>query len=111
MECCQGINCWAHIQWFCEHAGVIRVFAERSRYRIDPYCICIPFFVKEKFNKIDKSGKRGYIEFVGLSEKLNICQFRAIRNTVYLAGWGVLMTRIKDGKEYTVEICKKKWYK
>lgn len=101
MNTCQGKNCWAHIQHICEHAGIVRVFSCDQQYEIDPYCIAITFIVKNN----------GFIEFVGLDEKLKICQFRAIRSAVYNEGLHVQMTRIKDGKKHTVEVCHKKWLK
>lgn len=59
--------CWADIDYHCEHAGLIRVYAHGQEYG-DPYCLALPFVVDEP----------GVIQFVGLSQRLRQCQVRAM---------------------------------
>jgi hypothetical protein len=101
---CSGTNCWAHIDWHCEHAGIVRVFAGGDRFNEDPYCYALPFVVRERFGNEDE--RHGLIEFEGVHDVMRPCQFRAIRTAMRAAGWGVLSTRIKNGVSRTVEICK-----
>ena len=98
-----GSGCWCHIDWHCEHAGLVRVFDEHSTFG-QPYCYALPFVVREKFD----SGERiGMIEFVGVTTVMQPCQYRAMRKAVRDTGWGILSTRVKDGKSRTIEICKR----
>ena len=108
MEVCQGHNCWCQLEWFCEHAGVARVFTEGAVDHIDPYCYCLPFVVRERFARPDAGERLGLVEFVGVVHPVMLsCQYRALRKAMRGAHWGILSTRIKNGVARTVEICRK----
>jgi hypothetical protein len=36
--------CWAHFDYFCEHGGVIRIYAD-GQTTDDPFCFSLPFSV------------------------------------------------------------------
>jgi len=106
MECEHaGERCWCHLEWHCEHAGIARVFSEHSQYG-SRFCYAIPFVVRERFEHVDERGRRGLIEFIGVMKAPTICQYRAWRRACHEQGWGLLSTRIKDGRKRTIEICK-----
>jgi hypothetical protein len=105
---CEGQQCWAHIDWFCEHAGLARVFNGDQDFG-DPYCYALAFVVREKFDKPLPNGKKGLIEFVGVIKVMSMCQYRALGDAMYKEGWGVLSTRKKNGKDIVVEVYKSKW--
>ncbi len=108
MSECEGQGCWAHIEWFCDHAGLARVFNSDQKYG-DPYCYALPFVVREKYAAPLANGKRGLVEFVGVVKVMSSCQYRAMKQAMFEAGWGIVSTRIKDGKVQTVELHKKMW--
>ena len=88
---------------------MVYVFTAGMQYYQDPFCYTITFFVKEKYDTPFPSGKRGLIEFVGIDKVMNKEQYKVIAKTMFDEGWGVLSTRIRHGKIYTVEILKKRW--
>ena len=98
-----------HIRWFCQHAGMVYVFTAGAKYYEDPFCYTLTFIVKEKYDFPLPSGKKGLIEFVGLDKVMNKKQYKAIGQAMFVEGWGVLSTRIKNGKVHTVEVFKKRW--
>lgn len=101
---------WAHVRWFCEHAGMVYVFEAGKKYYEDPYCYTITFFVKERY--VEPVGKKlGLIEFVGLDKVMNRDQYRLLGDVMYHEGWGVLSTRVKNGKIVTTEVLKRRWNK
>ena len=110
MECdkCEhaGERCWCHLEWHCEHAGIARLFSEHSHYG-DKFCYALPFVVRERFSKVDKNGRRGLLEFIGVMQIPTLCQYRAWRRACAEQGWGVLSKRMKHGKSRTIEICKR----
>jgi hypothetical protein len=95
---CEGKNCWCDLEWFCEHAGLARVFGGGEEYG-DPYCYALPFVVRDKERKL--------IEFIGVLKVMQSCQYRCLRKAMREAGWGILSTRVKDGQSRTIEICKR----
>lgn len=107
MACDKGYadGCWCHLEWHCEHSGLARVFGGGQEYG-DPYCYALPFVVRERYGSA-VNGKTGLIEFEGVTVVMKPCQYRCMRRAVRDAGWGVLSTRIKDGKARTIEICKR----
>jgi len=60
--------CWAHIEYFCEHGGVIRVFETGKAYG-DRYCYALPF------HKLSDN----VIEFVGVVTAPKLSYARAIK--------------------------------
>jgi len=58
---CDGHNCYAHIDWWCDHAGAVRVFSAGERPCVDPYCYALPFVVRERFGGDDP--RHGLVEF------------------------------------------------
>ena len=90
---------------------MVYVFTAGKKYYEDPFCYTLTFFVKEKYDTPLPSGKRGLIEFVGLDKVMNKRQYGAIGQAMLVEGWGVLSTRVKNGKIHTVEVLKKKWGK
>ena len=101
---CEGQNCWAHLDWHCEHAGLCRVFEGSNKFG-DSYCYALPFVVRERFDKPDENGKIGFIEFVGVQVVMKPCQYRAMRTAMRIAGWRILSTSKHSGKTRTIEIC------
>ena len=101
---------WGHIRWFCEHAGMVYVFEAGKKYYEDPYCYTITFFVKEKYVE-PIGGKLGLIEFVGLDKLMSRDQYRMLGDVMFEEGWGVLSTRVKNGKIITVELNRRRWNK
>jgi hypothetical protein len=111
MERCDGANCWSQLDWFCEHAGLARVFRGGAVDHVDPYCYALPFVVRERFAATNELGQLGLVEYVGVFHEADVpamkkCQGRALVTAMHDAGFGVLSTRIKDGIARTVEICK-----
>ena len=104
---CDGHDCWAQLEWFCEHAGLARVLSGDEQYG-DPYCYRLPFVVREVFPTPDSLGRKGLVEYVGVYPVMRICQYRALRTAMREAGWGILSTRVKDGRARTIEICKRR---
>jgi hypothetical protein len=102
---------WCHIRWFCPHAGMVYVFTAGKKYYEDPFCYTLTFIVKERYTEPLPNGKIGLIEFVGLDKVMNREQYKAIAKTTFDEGWGVLATRIRNGKIYTVEVLKRRWGK
>ena len=87
MGTCCSRKCWVHIDWHCEHAGLVRVYSEDAKFG-DPYCYAIPF-------------KRiGYdeIEFIGMVKNIKLCQWRAIRRELKAAHIKAIRTRVRDGQ-------------
>lgn len=105
---CDGVDCWAHLDWHCEHAGLARVFMGSQKLG-DPYCYALPFVVRTKFARPDAAGRIGLIEFVGVTTVMKPCQYRVMRAAIREAGYGILSTRIRDGEKRTIEICKRGW--
>ena len=85
------------------------MFSEGAVYG-DAYCYDLPFVVRERFETEDEEGRHGLIEFIGVHPVMIRCQYRALRAAAREAGWGILSTRIKDGRKRTIEICKRKPY-
>jgi len=102
---------WGHIRWFCEHAGMVYIFEAGKKYYEDPFCYTITFFVRERYTEPLSSGKLGLIEFIGVDKVMNRTQYRMLGNIMYNAGWGVLSTRVKNGKIVTIEVLKRRWDK
>ena len=96
------------MEWLCEHAGIIRIYGGNQKYG-DSYCHALTFVIRERFDKPELSGKIGLLEFVGVSKIVNLCQYKAIVNLLYKEGWGVLITKSKNGKFKTVEVYKGIW--
>ena len=86
-------ECWAHLEWHCEHAGLVRVFADGKQYG-DEYENALPFVA------VDEST----IEFVGLTKKLTPSQWRAARSECKAAGLKMVFKRIKNGVERKREV-------
>ena len=107
---CDGTDCWAHLDWHCEHAGLVRVFGGGDEYRRDPYCYALAFRVVDRFDSDDKR-RHGLIEFEGVFVCPRACQYRAIRTAARAAGWGVVRTRVNGGVARTNEICRAAWRK
>ena len=107
---CDKTNCWAHLEWLCPHACIIRILAGNQQYG-DPYCHALTFVVRKRFDKIEPSGKRGLMELIGVSKPVKPCQYRAVVKLLYDEGWGVLITRSKNGKFETIELYKGIWEK
>lgn len=102
---CDKTNCWAHLEWHCEHAGLARVFGGQEEFG-DPYCYALPYVVRQRY--VDGRPRAlGLIEFIGVTQVMKPCQYRAMRQAVRKAGWGILSTRIKNGQARTIEICKR----
>ncbi len=104
-DSCERTNCYAHIEWHCEHAGLARVFGGGQTFG-DPYCYCLPFVVRERFDDPQLDGTNGFVEFIGVIKVMHPCQYRAMRKAMRDAGWRILSTRSKGGEMRTVEICK-----
>jgi hypothetical protein len=102
---CQRENCYAHLEWHCEHAGLARVFGGDQSFG-DPYCYCLPYVVRERFRHPAVDGVLGFVEFIGVLKVMKPCQYRAMRQAVRQAGWRILSTRSKDGAMRTIEVCK-----
>jgi hypothetical protein len=102
---------WGHIRWFCQHCGMVYVFAAGMKYYEDPFCYTLTFVVKERYDVPLPSGKKGLIEFVGLDKIMNKRQYKALGDAMFAEGWGVLSTRVKNGKIITVELLKRRWEK
>lgn len=101
---------WGHIRWLCEHAGIVYIFEAGKKYYEDPYCYSLTFFVKERY-ELPQGRKLGLIEFVGLDKVMNRAQYRMLGDIMYEEGWGVVSTRVKNGKIITVEVLKRRWNK
>ena len=99
---------WCYIRWFCPHCGMVYVFTAGMKYYEDPFCYTLTFIVKERYEE-PVGRKLGLIEFIGLDKVMNKQQYKAIGQTMYGEGWGVLSTRVKNGKIRTVEVLKKRW--
>jgi hypothetical protein len=99
---------WAQLDWHCEHAGLTRVFEDGAVYG-DPYVYALPFVVRERFDEPEESGRLGFVEYVGVIAPMTPSISRAIYNATVAAGWGILSTRIKDGKQRTVEVTRIYW--
>lgn len=112
MEGCPGHDCHAELEWFCEHGGLARVFPGGAVDHVDPFCYALPFVVRERFSVPDADGRLGLVEYVGVGGKdtkvMQSCQYRALRKVMRDARWGILSTRIKDGKSRTIEICRRR---
>jgi len=83
---CDGVNCWCHLEWHCEHAGLARVFEGHHNYG-DPYCYALPYVVRERFDE-PRDGKKGLVEFIGVNQVMKPCQYRAMRAAMRAAGSG-----------------------
>lgn len=110
---CDGHDCWAHLEWFCPHAGLARCFSGEDKLG-DPYCYCLPFVVRKRFWFprlrawwTGKPMQRGWVEYVGVHPVMRPCQYRTLR-AIREEGYGILSTRVKDGQKRTIEICKKR---
>ena len=108
MSNCGKSKCHAELEWFCLHAGVVRVFGGGETYG-DPYCFIVPFRVLEQYEDPLPSGKLGIVELVGLVGKIHPCQWRALHGALIQQGWGVVITRIKNGEKRRIELHKKRW--
>ncbi len=100
---------WCHIRWFCEHCGMVYVFEAGKKYYEDPFCYTLTFIVKERYDTPLPSGKKGLVEFIGLDKVMNRDQYRMLGEVMYSEGWGVLSTRVKNGKIITTEVLKRRW--
>jgi len=78
---CPG--CWAHVEPFCQHAGMVRVFAEDAVYGVDPYCWSVAYCVVDD----------GVIEFKGVHDAPRQCQVRAIAKSLRKQGLKLLRER------------------
>lgn len=105
-----GTGCWAHLEWFCEHhcGGVARVFGGSQEYG-DDYCYALPFVVRQKFDPLDGFGRLGMLEFVGVTKIMSHCQVRALWKAAKLAKYGVLSSRMVNGKLITRECGANTW--
>jgi hypothetical protein len=96
---------WAHLEWFCEHAGLIRIYKDDQKYG-DPYSRAIAFVVIDRF---ETGPKIGNLELKGVTKVLTKDEYRAIRLACFTDGWGVLATKYKNGKVFRIELSKKYW--
>ena len=103
MDGCTGQNCWAHVDWHCEHAGLVRVFDGEQKYG-DPFCYALPFVVRKRFPMPVEGGKLGLIEFVGVMKVMKPCQYRAMREAIRAEHYGILSTRSRGGQMRTIEL-------
>ena len=106
---CEKTECWAHVDWHCEHAGLVRVFGGEDKFKLDGYCYALPFVVSERFECRDEKGRLGFVEFIGMCSPVKKCQMKAGVNALQIEGWGVIMTRIKDGVCRECELARKFW--
>lgn len=102
---CNKTNCWCHLEWFCEHAGLARVFGGDQKFG-DSYCYALPFVIREKYDT-PQDGILGLIEFVGVLKVMKPCQYRAMRKAIRDINFGILSTRVKNGEKRTIRICKR----
>jgi hypothetical protein len=100
---------WVHMEWFCDHAGILRIFEKNSKFG-DPYENSIAFKVVERYNT-PKDGKIGMLEFVGVVKPLNKYQFYAICEMMKKEKFGVLGSTYQNGERIVKEFCKNKWRK
>ena len=105
---CDQTDCWCHLDWHCEHAGMARMFGGDREWG-EPYCYCLPFVVRERFDEPEMSGKIGLVEFIGILIPPMPCQYRLMFDAMAHAGFGVLSTRIKNGVSKTTELKRIYW--
>ena len=91
---CDKTECWAHLDWHCEHAGILRVFAPGKQAWVDEYENALPFVAVDE----------NTIEFVGLTKKITPSQWRAVRSACKAAGLKMVFKRIKNGVERKREV-------
>ena len=99
---------WIDMEWFCEHAGVIRIFEEGVKFG-EPYDRSISFKLIEKFEPPLLNGKKANIEFVGLDKALTKDHFYAICYFMKKEGLGVVGTSYVNGQKKVREFCRNKW--
>lgn len=76
------MKCWAHVDYHCEHSGVVRVFHKDKKFG-DKYCWSCAFKV------IDIN----LIELVGVCKTPKLCQIHAIVDSLRKQGIAVLRHR------------------
>ncbi len=116
MDCHRQLTgCWAHLDWHCRHAGLLRIFAGTDTFG-DPYCHAIPFVVRRRYwCWWWRGGKRGLLELEGVAKRagedkaLSLCQARAISQTCHAQGWGILSTRRSGARRGTQEVGRRVW--
>ena len=102
-------GCWAHVQWHCRHAGLIRVYRADQAWG-DPYCYAIPFHVRSRrmFWKW-RTEKRGMLELEGMTQVMSLCQARAIMRAVKNEGWGIVSDRHSGARRGPQEVGRRHW--
>lgn len=94
----------ARMEWFCEHAGITRVFPSDDCKHGDDYELALAFKIVERFKEPDENGFLGRVEYMGLCGKISLSQMRAIKVETYRNKWYIRMTRWKNGEKKTVNI-------
>ena len=101
---------WANIHWECEHGGEVRVFDTPDPVLyVDNYEYALPFFVRKRYDEPTVAGKLGDVELTCANKSPTPAQGRAICDAFNSAGWGILSTRVKDGKPHTIEVTRIYW--
>lgn len=98
----------AYMEWFCEHAGIIRVFPSKECKHGDDYELALAFKVVERFEEPDENGFLGYIEYMGLFSKISLSQMRSIKTETRKHKWYIIISRWKNGKKKTTNIMYKR---
>ena len=96
---------WAHLDWWCEHAGIARVFDDEKEFEVDAYRYALPFVVRKRYQKPDKDDMIGEVEFMGMVKAPTLSEYRAMRDAMHHSMYRCLSTRVKHGQKRTIEVC------
>jgi hypothetical protein len=96
---------WTHLEWFCEHAGIARVFDDGKEFETDNYLYAMPFVVRERYQVPDEDGFIGEVEAVGGVKPPTLSQARSMLDAMHKSMYRVMVIRVKHGKKHTIKVC------